>query len=177
MISLLFVLTSCFGGRAYYNENNQYVPKNPKFTLKDKPNNKTPKNLAINAVYKMIAMYNNNQQIYPTNIDSLNQVVLYIKFYENGRCLSFSIPVSETLSAKSLNPNTSGYHQHYYYSNTTNSLETESFVYGAGKNHYVITNYKLTDDGSTLTFKDKTTEIIYRKVAIPSNWNRHKASW
>ena len=167
--------------KGYIDNNQQYVPKNPNFKLKDKG---LHTNVDIIVLYRMVEMYTNGNLVYPllNSNNELNNINNYIKFYENGRCLSFSIPVKNTLEMtnylkeEDLNPNNHHYNKNYY-SSDGEHVKIESFVPGDGQGYYVILNY-IINNVDTLIFKDKNTKIVYKKEIIPINWNnKYKVDW
>jgi len=192
-ILMSFTIASCSVlQNGYTNEYGQYVPKKPRFKLKDKQGI-FPAMLDTTNVYKMVEMYNNGKLVFPkSNFSSeerysstfeINQVNPYLKFYNNGRCLKFSIPVkdvfgmSNALKESELNPNSQFYSKNYYYSSNGTNIQIESFVYGDGKGYYVVLDYILNSSGDTLTMQDKYIKIIYKKEPIPLNWNRYEVDW
>lgn len=51
---VIFLFTSCnIFERGYFDSNNQYRPKVPKFSLKDKPGYQTPTQLDTSNVYRL----------------------------------------------------------------------------------------------------------------------------
>lgn len=195
----LFILLVCLSiyscsifERGYTDHNGQYVPKRPNFKLKDKQGNIT-KNIDTNAVYKMVEMYNDGKLIYPKNnftgderyswTYEINQVEVYIKFYSEGRCLSFSIPVIDPfgnpnkLKESDLNPNTIHYSKNYYYSSDGMNIQVESFFWNQGQGNYLIRNYVLDETRDILIDEDKYTKKIYKREPLPSDWNRYPVDW
>ena len=174
--------------KGYTNSNKQYVPKKAYFELKDKEGTEIG-SIDTLAVYKMVAMYNDGKLIYPLKSShgfnkELNSIYNYIKFYKNGRCLDFSIPVKDalgmpnSLKESDMNPNNNYYSKDYYYSSNGKDIQIESFVYGAGQGHYVISNYLINGSGSSLTLENKHTKIVYEKQVISVAWNeKYKVDW
>lgn len=192
-ILLSFAFVSCnVLQNGYTNKYGQYVPKNPRFKLKDKQG-VFPVMLDTISVYKMSEMYHSGKLVFPKSYFSseerysstfeINQVNTYLNFYNNGRCLKFSIPVKDvfgipnTLKESDLNPNNQFYSKNYYYSSNGTNIQIESFVYGDGQGHYVISDYTLDNSGDTLIMQDKYVKIIYKKETIPLSWNRYKIVW
>lgn len=183
VISTLFVSCTLLQN-GYTDSNGHYVPKNPSFKLKDKKGFINTKIDTI-GIYKMEKVYNNGNLIYPSlnSNDELNTIYNYIKFYGNGRCLFFSIPMKDSssmpnlLKEQNLNPNNPHSNKNYYYSIDGKNIQIESFVYGDGRGHYVVLNYTLNDSGGVLTMQDQYTKMIYKKETIPVRWNKYKANW
>src|SRR5436189_2998827 len=120
ILSISLFLSSCgiLFTTGYDDENNQWVPKRPRFKLKDKPGNILPRGLDTINVYKLIKIYFDNQQEYPvlTNNDKYNgkpfdHGLRYTKFYSNGRCLEFALSSKDNsgnlnkLKNTDMNPN------------------------------------------------------------------------
>lgn len=180
LIIFFFLFGACsILQNGYTNQYGHYIPKKPKFKLKDKQG-VFPIGLDTINVYKMVEMYNNDNLIYPkallTNeerysyVKELNESNQYIKFYPNGRCLMFTVPIKDSLvgslnSIKSTNLNPQIAKKSYYYSPDGINIQIESFVRGDGKGYYIITNYVLDED--KLIMQDKYIKIIYERVIIP----------
>lgn len=194
IIVFFFLLSSCnFMNKGYINEYNQYVPKKPKFTLKNKPNNIISQNLDITNIYRKIAMYENYKLIYPksnfTNeeyysyVRELNEGSYYIKFYGNGRCLVTAIPLKDNLGNvinlknADLNPNSSHSSRCYYFSKDGVQIAIESFVPAEGDGKYIISNYTLNSSGDTLELEAKYTKEIYVKEKLPTHWIQYQVNW
>jgi len=141
----------------------------------------------------MVEVYQDGELVYPMEIKDLsyslkkelNGIDSYIKFYTNGRCLSFSIFKKDTFGALNslklshMNPNNSYCNKNYYYSVNGRDLEIETFVYGGGQGHYVISDYNINSTGDTLiTTGDRFFHKKYKKQAIPVEWhNKYKVDW
>lgn len=194
---VIIVLCLFFGAcsvleKGLINHNGQYVTKNPNFKLKNKQGNMIG-SIDTLAIYKMVEMYNNGNLIYPKNnlsteerysiVNEINQVNTYIKFYNNGRCLKFSIPIEDSfgmpneLKENDLSPNNQHYSKNYYYSSNGKNVQIESFVYGDGQGYYVTTNYIFSESKDTLIMQEKGIKIVYKKESIPLNWNEYKVDW
>ncbi|WP_196890509.1 hypothetical protein [Aureivirga marina] len=185
----ILVLCLFFGActildKGFINHNGQYVPKNPNFKLKNKQGNMVG-DIDTLAIYKMVEMYNNGKLIYPLNNseNELNSVSNFIKFYNNGRCLIFSIPVKNAfgkpnkLKKSDLNPNNQHHSKSYYYSSNGKNVQIESFIYGDGQGYYVTTNYIFSESKDTLIMQEKYIKIVYKKESIPLNWSGYKKDW
>ena len=62
---MFFSLGSCtLLEKGFTDHNQQYVPKKPKYQLKDKQGG-LPTNVDTLAVYRMVEMYNNGELVYP----------------------------------------------------------------------------------------------------------------
>ncbi len=195
---VIIVLCLFFGAcsvleNGYTNKYGQYIPKNPNFKLKNKQGNVID-GIDTLAIYRMVEMYDyRGVLIYPKSnfsseerysfIYSLNQVNIYVKFYNNGRCLKFSMLIKDAfgmqnkLKEEDLNPNNQYYSKSYYYSPDGKHIQIESFVYGAGNGHYVISNYIFNESKDTLTKQNKYFKMVYKKESIPLNWNKYKVDW
>ena len=82
---------------------------------------------------------------------------------------------SNSINQNDLNPEKAN--KGYYYSPNSKDIQIESFVYGDGQGHYVISNYTLDNSGDTLIMQDKYVKIMYKKETIPLSWNRYKIDW
>ena len=189
------LLTSCgllgidvFFDRGYVNEHNQYVPKVPNFKLKDKPKNRIPTQLDTVNLYRLAKEYHGGVEVY--SIDNYNDIIdnnkglSYIKFYPNGRCLSFFRPnIFYNLQESDLNPNNDNYSKDYYYSKDGKKIKIESFVYGEGNGMYVSFDYFLNEKGDTLTniyepnIPARTSVSIYVKEEISKKWKKYPVDW
>lgn len=185
LLFLIFTnLTSCkLLDNGFFDENNQYVPKNPKYELK---NNFNKGSITIDtaSVYKLIKAYEDDALIYPIFINkksflkTFNESNYYIKFYGNGRCLRFSKLRSDIningseLNNTDLDPDQNFYIKNYYSYEGYNLL-IENFYRGDGKGYYNITEYKISKDGDTIKSNDK----VYIKQDIPQDWNKYKVNW
>lgn len=184
--TLSLCLFSCEIFRLGYTDlNNQYVPKKPKFKLKDKSNNEFPDNLDTINVYMLKESYYQGKA-HPALDDKyseLNKIIRFIKFYSNGRCLSFSISAKEEfgnnnkLKEDNLNPNNANYSKNYYFSKDGKKISIESFVFGEGTGLYVILDYFLSSSGDTLTMIHDNSKEVYVKEKLPSNWKKYRIDW
>jgi len=171
--------------------NGQYVPKRARFKLKDKPSNVIPANLDTINIYKRIEMYHNGHMVYPTNdyyVDNysyptLQNIVVFAKFYSKGRCLNIVIPSKNKEGAKynikrnDLNPNNSANNKNYYYSKDGKGIEIETFVYGYGYGNYVILDYNLNETGDTLKMIHDRSVDVYVRQKLPEDWEKYKVDW
>jgi len=171
--------------------NGQYVPKRERFKLKDKPNNIIPANLDLVNIYKRVEMYHDGHMVYPINsyftdnssYPSLQNIIVYAKFYPNGRCLSVVIPAktdngfANNLKRSDLNPNDSSNSKNYYYSSDGIKIEIETFVYGYGYGNYVILDYFLNENGDTLKMIYENSVDVYVKENLPTDWEKYKVDW
>ncbi len=170
-------------------ENGQYVPKHDRFKFKDKPNNVFPPILDTINIYKLMEAYRKDYMVYPINTYSqesypwLKRNVSYIKFYSNGRCLSFSIPTKNetglelSLTRADLNPNNPYSSKDYFYCKDGKKIQIENFIYGEGYGMYVIFDYFLNETGDTLKMIYKNSVDVYVKEKLPSNWEKYKVDW
>jgi len=182
-IFLSIILSSCnVLEKGYRNDNGQYVPKNPNFKLKDKPNNVIPSNLDTENIYRLNQRYYQGK-IHPSPDDknsSLNKLINYKKFYSNGRCLDVVIKAKDELGNTNqlnefdLDPNNSYCSKEYYHSKDGKEVFNEIFVYGEGYGRYIIMSVFLNKAGDTLTIADKKgSKTIYVKEILPLNWKKY----
>jgi hypothetical protein len=190
---LSLILVSCaITQRGFTDHNGQYVPKNPRFKLKDKPGMVVFENLDTSNIYKMVKYYIGDELVYPKNYltneenysfkRELQEGIQYIRFFPKGRCLKFTIPVVDVsganmLNQTDLNPNNTNYNKCYYFSNDGRNIKIETFTLGDGFGTYVILNYILNNAGDTITYSDQYNKIIYDKEIIPSYWRTYEVDW
>ena len=183
IILSLFALTSCAaigfyddGGllnRGKRNEYGQYVPKKPKYKLKDKKNNIIPENLDTMNIYRRYVYTQREKYDY----------IHFIKFYPTGRYLSISISTRDDfgfdnrLKEKDLNPQNKYVRKGYYYSKDgkTGEIETfyESYTSDIFLGKYDRDKFFLNSSGDTLTVDGKT----YVKENIPAEWEKYSIDW
>ncbi len=139
----------------------------------------------------MTEVYYDGDRLYPNeNIlktehtkRMLQESKTYMKFYANGRCLSFSIASKDSLGNEkfltnnSLNPNSDYYSKDYYYSNSSNSFLEESFVYGEGSGMYLIFKYSISMDGEIIKKISGKNESIYKKEILLTTWKEYPIDW
>lgn len=180
ILAIVSGLYACsFLEKGYDDANGQYIPKRPRFKLKDKPGNIIPLNLDTNNIYKVYERYERNK-IHPSLEDTssgLNKVTSYVKFYSKGRCLTFSIPNTRKLEEIDLNPNNKYYGKGYYYSKDGKTVRIENFVYGQGYGIYLIFDYTLNTNGDTLIKIYENSKTIYVKEEIPFEWKNYSIDW
>jgi len=186
VMALLLMMFSCsLFKTGYIDGNQQYVPKTPRFKLKDKKNNIIPYNLDTTNIYKLYRT-DYRGKVHPSIDDKyseLNKRKSYLKFYSNGRVLSFSTPFKgdfgdeRLLEEGDLNPNNPYYSKEYYYSNDGKVIKIEDFVYGEGFGSYIIFDYYISSSGDTLTNFYKDTKEVYIREAIPKNWQKYSPDW
>lgn len=184
LIFLLIIFYSCsLLEKGFTNSNNQYVPKKPKFKLKDKPGNTIPPKLDLQNIYILKESFFDNKPVtYYGNDESYEKYNSYYKFYENGRCLSFALKKDNfgnpnLLTKEHLNPNNAYYGKDYYYSFDGTNLEIESFVYGTGYGNYITRYFLLSENGDTLTLQDSRSKEVYIVYEIPKSWNGFIVDW
>ena len=205
--SVLF--TSCgiqvigdFFDMGYINEKNNYVPKRPRFSLKDKKNNIIPPQLDTVNVY---ILTNDTLRWRRGKLIVVKDAECYLKFYPNGRCLYFYImtevhplEIKRELLESDLNPNTefnsefhypnyNNYNKRYYYSKDGKKIAIERFVQSyiidrldvEPKRPYQTDYCFLNATGDTLTIKNKYGGIdyIYVRKEIPETWRKYKVDW
>lgn len=177
---LIIIFSFLFGAcsilqNGYTNQYGHYVPKNPKFKLKDK-RGVFPIGLDTVNVYKLTEMYLNGKKE-DLNPNKVNEV--FLKFYSNGRYIRFTVPIKDSLgnpnSIKNSDLNPKMAEKGYYYSPDGSNIQIEDFVYGDGNGHYVITNYILDED--KLITQHKYFKEIYERVIIPDSWEKFNADW
>lgn len=193
LVQFLLLFGTCSLLESGYDDKyGQYVPKIQRFKLKDKKGI-FPIGLDTVNVYKLEELYGYNGLIYPKTgltdkenksyLKELNMGNYYIKFYPNGRCLEFATlklfdsQDYNSLRIEDLNPNNNRASKNYYYSSDGKNIQVENFVWGDGQGHYVISNYTLIDSGNTLKRIDNDYRIIYKRVEIPSTWNKYNVDW
>lgn len=175
-ITVSLILTSCsILQNGYFNDMGQYVPKRPRFELIDK------EGMAYGEIdtihfYKRTLQTLEGSQVYPTvsRVDrgfdmELNSVDMYLGFLTSGLCVAFSVPRNFSLTERSLDSifQMGNYLRSYYYSSDGVQFEIESFVYGAGNGHYVMTKMNIVDEkGEFLEVRDGLSRIIYNKTGI-----------
>ena len=155
--SVLF--TSCgiqvigdFFDMGYIDKNNHYVPKRPRFSLKNKKNNIIPPQLDTVNVYILTndTLYWRNWNVGNIYYSGLTVVKTgitverYLKFYPNGRCLYFyfntkehPLEIKRELQESDLNPNRkfpvrtynnyNNYNKRYYHSKDGKKIVMERF--------------------------------------------------
>lgn len=180
-ICFCFILLQTGCKLGYTNEKNEYVPKRPNFTLKDKPKMVFPVKLDTINIYRLEKYYFRGKE--ESLFQNKEMGILYIKFYPNGRCCSFMISrldefsLSNKLKPEDLNTNNGRNGKDYYYSEDGKTIQTESFVYGEGFGMYVKFNFFLNEDGDTLNEIDETTKYVYVKEIIPPTWEKYPVNW
>ncbi len=183
-ISALFFLTGCFE-KGYDNAYGIYVPKKPKFKLKDKIFT-FPANLDTNSIYILEESYYDNEltfsfkkNVWPEYSSSRNHVNAII-FLSRGRCLSVNLPlINNTIDLKSIgsdNFSPERNHKKYYFFDGK-KIQIESFVYGEGYGRYLIFDHFLDKNGQTLTKKYESSVSIYRRYPKPININFPEVNW
>ncbi len=183
-ISALFFLTACFE-KGYDNAYGIYVPKKPKFKLKDKIF-MFPTNLDTNSIYVLEESYYDDKltfsfkkDVWPEYSSSKNYVNAIV-FLSRGRCLSVNLPlVNQKIDFKSMksdNFSPERNHKKYYFFDGK-KIQIESFVYGQGYGMYLIFDYFLVENGQTLTEKYEKSVSIYKRYPKPNDINFPDVSW
>ena len=139
LIILGCTLSCSFLSKGYDNEYGQFLPKRPKFSLKDKEHHRIPPKLITMNIYKLNFIYDDlGMEIYPSNyIDSYGKLKysFYMKFYRDGRCSflggSDKIKNSDLISTKS------SFRKDYFFSRGNQTFQIESFVNNKGYEHCV----------------------------------------
>jgi hypothetical protein len=190
IILTLFALTSC-GAIGFYNdggllnrgkrnEYGQYVPKKPKYKLRDKKNNIIPENLDTTNIYRRSVSTDREKYNY----------IHFIKFYPAGRYLSISIPAKDDfgfdnrLQERDFNPQNPYVRKGYYHSKDGKKGKIETFYEAYTENvltlmqPFVLGKYDrdkffLNPSGDTLTIDGKT----YIKENIPAEWKKYAVDW
>ena len=187
--SILFVVclmffSSCsffgFYGRGgpldlgYINEYGQYVPKRQKYKLKDKKGHILFENLDTINIYRS-HYYNEN---YHTDL------IRFIKFYPEGRCLEIFISEKDfdnQLKKDYLNPRSREATIGYYYSKDGKKGLIEFFK---GDNQpglflsqggYSHERFFSNSSGDTLFLRQ--FKIHYIKETIPETWEKYPVDW
>ena len=170
-----------FFDSGYYNKYGQYVPKRPRFKLKNKKNNVIPNNLDTINTYRSYFEFE-----YPTQDKTANIIKgkEYYKFYPNGRCLRFSVHESDrpypykkdVLSEKSFDPHDGGVDKRYYFSKDGINIRIEHF-WRDGCGRYDIEKFYLSQNGDTLVDKTNSLTGRYIRQEIPKHWKKYKVDW
>lgn len=171
----------------HYNENKEFVPKNPRFKFKNKAGFVLPKGLSTAGVYQKVASYSRGVQTYPVSPSNKanytqedNKSDSYIRFLDNGRYYSFAkakFPVSPVVDKKrltkaDLNPYNRYYNRGYYFSRGDAQLRTETFVFGDGSGMYVYSDFVVEDGGKTLKRLWEHSMDVYELVDVPESWTQ-----
>lgn len=167
-ISFLLLSSCNLFERGYVDKNGQYVPKNPKFELKDVFSGEIPGLTDSNIVFVLDKhIYNGKADQSLTTIQTKQMDIrFYIKFYQNGRCIMFSLNADELTDESEVNlitkldvnkPNC----EKGYYTFSGNTVTTESFVYGEGNGQYIKLKYEIVDGGSKLVLTSGKNASIY----------------
>lgn len=179
---LLCILVSVLLGSCiesgYYNKYGIYVPKKPKYRLKDKSFVFPPQLDTIN-VYKYVYLehmgkvgFSLKDNIWPPYS---SRRISYMKFYPKGRCIVFSVDIEKELKEHDLNPNYAL--KGYYVYNIRHEIHTETFGYGQGYGQYLNVKYFLSNTGDTLISDDGYTKRLYIKEKLPDNWKKYPIDW
>ena len=193
MISIILFSCGIFNS-GYYDSNQQYRPKNPKFQLKDKSGFFVPSLLGIDHIYKLESKVYLGKEIYPVSssdpnskFDPLFNIDLYIKFLTAGRCYAFSKQKNDDNNVKvplqkyHLNTDRHYTSKEYYYPISADKFQIENFVPAQGKGRYIIKNVRLLDDGRRLqvTYEQSASSSydIYSLVSIPEEWAPQNVNW
>ncbi len=165
-----------FLDRGHYDEHGQYVPKRPRFKLKNKKNNIFP--LYLDTINVYCAKFNS-----PTNSGGIRyNGYEYFKFYGNGKCFNFILIDNDTLYKKrilqeaDLNPNSRLAKKCYYFSRDGVAIQIEEFWkadYGA----YAVDNFYLSTNGDTLVDKSNSLTKRFIRQEIPKHWKKYKVDW
>ena len=185
VILSVLVFTSCGilgfyddGGllnRGKRNEYGQYLPKKPKYKLKDKDNNILPQNLDTTNIYRRYV-----------NLENLDDYIHFLKFYPTGRLLSISIPAKDDFGFENclkewhLNPQNSDVQKGYYYSKDGKKAKMEAFYENYTENIFTLMQplllgeyhqdeFFLNSSGDTLTINGEN----YIKENIPQEWKKY----
>lgn len=193
-----FVLLICMCcnpfSSGFYNANNQYVPKKPKFQLKDKPGLILPEFLDLENLYQLDQKIYRGTVIYPidsnqenANFEPLLNTAVYMKFLPDGRCYSFTVPQFDDignpiiLSKSDIYANNPHVSKQYYFSSDGRVVEIESFVKAEGQGKYIVKKAEFLNTSSQLKISyydsDKTSFDLYSIVKIPSHWNDQDLDW
>ncbi len=179
LLAICLMLGSCLVlEKGYVNEYGHYVPKHPRFKLKNKQG-VFPVMLDTTAVYKLIDIYNKGQKVDLSLSAKYDQ---YLKFFSFGKYMRIVIPAKDSLgninSIKEEDLNPIKAIKGYYFSSDGKNLQVENFVYGEGYGCYVILDYKFDISGDTLYSGILySSGVVFKKETIPTNWNKYKIDW
>lgn len=193
MFVLMFMVSCSFTKNWYINEYGYYVPKNPKYQLKDKQG-VFPENLDTTNIYKTVKIFEDGELIYPIDdikkevgnleVFQTNRLFMYQKFYSNGRILRFSISKykknnsNNELNEKDLNPSNSNSSIGYYYSPDGHKILVEIFVYNGFLGKYIISqNNFINKTGDTIITYIANRKYINVKQEIPRSWKKYEVHW
>ncbi|WPO79922.1 hypothetical protein [Flavobacterium sp. KACC 22761] len=161
-ILILIILTanSCI---AYYkNEEGVFLPKHPRYSLKDKKNFVFPQMLDTTKMYAYYGYYENDALIKDSNFENWH---IYKKFCKNGHAFSFGTKELKKGDLKRIPTD------YYYYNFNTNLMSYETFVIAEG-GQYIIIKYKLSKEGDTLTsINNGKRSHVYIKTNIIEQTN------
>lgn len=157
-IFLLFLIVffGCLSqyGTGHYNQYSQYVPKNPRYELKNKAGLVLPAELDFEGIYKLTSCTYRGETSYPVTEnmpyykhDPCYNVSFYKYFFKNGRVLSFSTPSFNTdgseykLKPSDISEKRAFVNKEYWYSSTNSGMmQIESFFSANGQGKYSISN-------------------------------------
>lgn len=171
--------------KGYDNQYGQYVPKHPRFKLKDKHGNTIPQNLDTINIYREFKRYYMGELVQPKGNDyyASNNLVYYWKFYSNGRALGFSKfdpsngDPTGNINDDDLNPNNANYSKSYYFSEDGKKIQIEEFAYAEGQGMYIILDYYLNTRGDTLTMIYKKSKTVYVREILGENIKTYSVDW
>lgn len=165
--------------RGYFDANTQFVPKNPKFKLKDKETHILPTNLDTTNIYRLTKILVGGYEVpFPDS-----SVYVYQQFYTKGRCLEFGIPSTDSLGQPNkltyeiINPNNPYYKKSYYYSQGGNVFRVENFLKRKRKGRYAISKYFVSDKGETINMMRDNVKYIFEVETLPEEWSTHPVDW
>lgn len=165
---ILLVVVSCVP--YFKNEYGIYQPKKPNYSLKNENDFIFPKNLDTLNLYKYYGYYVNNSIDKDENIKDW---FIYNKFCSNGRVYGFG---TKKLEEKNLNPNFAS-KEYYYYDTKNDIIKKESFVTAEG-GQYIILQYKLSQNGDTLTsVTNSKRDYVFIREIIPKEWKKYRVDW
>jgi hypothetical protein len=160
----------------YDNEYGQYVPKRPKYKLKDKKRHILLENLDT------INIYRRNYYSEYTHTD----VIRFIKFYPEGRFLEIVISEKDfnnQLKKDYLNPQNRRADMGYYYSKDGKKGLIEVFkgddMFGLffSQGGYRRRPFFLNSSGDTLSVYLYGKYETYVKEIIPETWEKYPVDW
>jgi hypothetical protein len=162
--------------RGKFNVYEQYIPKKPKFKLKDRKDHIIVQHLDT------IHIYSSTEYVSGYAGEYIN----FIKFYPAGRFLMIwirakdDINVENSLREMDLNPQNSYLRKGYYYSIDGKQATIEQFIGAQDYSHilgiygyYSYSQLLVNPSGDTLTVNMRT----YVKNNIPEEWKKYDVDW
>ena len=175
---------SCsFLSNGKYDDYGRWVPKHPRYRLKDKKGFVFPKQLDTTNIYKLEAIYDSSYGlVYPNDtlkwighgfMIEYNKRNYYLKFCGNRKLYRLfktkdGLGNEVALTQEDFAPKNVLYS--YYYCKNGKDVFIESFVHDDGWGGvYYKAKWELSKSGDTLTQTDFNTHEIYVKVNLPDS--------